>query len=314
MLAVNDMIKSAGPLNMKELSEQDIKDVQETILLMMEYLDLCFSKYNIKYYLGGGSALGAQRHKGFIPWDEDLDVNMPRKDYNRLISLFKKNTYLNELFDLSENTFDHRFDVNFMKIKLKNTVYEEYLYQFFEEKGIFIDIFPMENTYGNKLLRSIHGLMSTGMLFLTSCKRTHDKYRLYIEFSDDPKYQKAINMKKKIGAVLSFASLNWWLGCTNKVLSFCKNDNSRYITVPTGRKHFFGEIYERKTIMPFKRMSFEHLSLCVAHDNHAYMSKLFGNYMVIPKEEDREMHLVCDLACNKEVNQKLREYIRLKKY
>ena len=71
-----------------ELSTEDIKRIQACILDMMKELDEIFQKNNIEYYLGGGSALGSIRHKGFIPWDEDMDINMKRKDCERLIEIY----------------------------------------------------------------------------------------------------------------------------------------------------------------------------------------------------------------------------------
>ena len=72
-----------------ELSTGDIKRIQACILDMMKELDEIFQKNNIEYYLGGGSALGSIRHKGFIHWDEDMDINMKRKDCERLIEIYK---------------------------------------------------------------------------------------------------------------------------------------------------------------------------------------------------------------------------------
>ena len=73
-----------------ELSTEDIKRIQACILDMMKELDEIFQKNNIEYYLGGGSALGSIRHKGFIPWDDDLDIGMPRADYDLLMANAKE--------------------------------------------------------------------------------------------------------------------------------------------------------------------------------------------------------------------------------
>lgn len=77
-------------------------------------------------------------------------------------------------------------------------------------------------------------------------------------------------------------------------MMMCKNENSKYISVPTGKKHFWGEMYERKNIFPAQYKKFENIELPVAKENEVYMSKMFGDYMKIPKPEDREKHFICE--------------------
>ena len=297
MLNTNSMLKnSTPPAFLKELSDKDIKDIQQTILDMIELLSVFFEENNIQYYLGGGSALGATRHKGFIPWDEDLDLNMPRKDYDKFIRLFQDSNYLKSKFYLCEHSVDKNFDVNFMKIKLKGTKYTEYLYKDYNKDGIFIDVFPVENTYNNAVLRKIHGLVSEMLLLITSCKRILKKRKSYLELNNEKKYKRVINIKCIIGVIFSFFTLNMWLFITDKVLKICKNSNSKYITVPPGRKHFFGEVIERKEVEPFVKSKFEHLELYVAQNNKYYLNQLFGDFMKIPNNADKERHFIYDFS------------------
>ena len=165
-----------------ELSTEDIKRIQACILDMMKELDEIFQKNNIEYYLGGGSALGSIRHKGFIPWDEDMDINMKRKDCERLIEIYKNTPEFSKKYYLCDNSYDKEFDVNFLRIKLKGTSFKEYLYEDYSKDGVFIDIFPVENMFNNKVLRNIHGFLVTTMLFITSCLRIHKKEEKYLKF------------------------------------------------------------------------------------------------------------------------------------
>lgn len=277
-----------------ELTLDDIKEIQLCILEMIKDLKDFFDKNNIVYYLGGGSALGAIRHQGFIPWDEDMDINMPRKDCEKLVELFKINKEINQKYYICENSYDNEFDVNFLRIKLKGTSFKEYLYKDYSKDGIFIDIFPVENTFNNSLLRKLHGLLVTINLFICSTVRIYYKKDKYLDFEGDDKYTRTIKIKAFIGKLFSFFSLNRWLRISKKVMSLCKNENSKYITVPTGKRHFFGEMYERGDIFPVKYKKFENIELPVANKNEKYMSKMFGDYMKIPKPEDREKHFICE--------------------
>ena len=278
---------------LQELSQEDIENIQHIILSMIADLDQYFQKHDIHYYLGGGSALGSIRHQGFIPWDEDMDINMLSADIDKLANLFKTDSYLSEKYYFCENDYDHEFDVNFARIKLKGTSFKEYLYKDYSKDGIFIDIFPVENVPDNKLLRNIQGFFVTSLLFICSCVRIKDKKELYLNFQGDDTYTSGIQKKVRIGKIFAFRSLNKWLKSSKKMMRKCKNQHSQYITVPTGKRHYFGEMYKREDIFPVVYKKFNDIELPVARHNEIYMSKMFGDYMKIPAVEDRERHFIC---------------------
>lgn len=283
-----------------ELTNDDILIIQKKLLEMIIDLKKIFEANDVKYYLGGGSALGAIRHEGFIPWDEDFDINMTRESCNKLIEIYKTNNTFSEKYYLCENLYDNEFDVNFLRIKLKGTSFKEYLYEDYSKDGIFIDIFPVENMYDNKILRNLHGIMTTGLLFISSCVRIYNKKDRYLAFKGDRDYTKSIKRKAFIGKIFSVINLNRWLRWTTRVMTMCKNEESKYISVPTGKRHFWGEMYYRDDIFPVKYSKFESIELPVAKNNEKYMKKMFGDYMKIPKEEEREKHFICQWKVGEE--------------
>ena len=101
----------------------DIKETQKIILSIMKELHSVLTNNNLKYFLCGGSTLGAIRHNGFIPWDDDLDIMMPREDYDRFLdiasSILPSNLYLQS--PTNEKHLHHMF----CKVRLKNTLFEE---------------------------------------------------------------------------------------------------------------------------------------------------------------------------------------------
>jgi len=114
--------------------------------IMEEFVRIC-DENNFTYYMVGGTLLGAVRHKGFIPWDDDMDIAMPRNDYEKFLDIFDKNVETNYYvlsYRCPENVYyKYRPYTKFCK---KNTIYaKEYIHNPKDYPGIFIDIWPVDN-------------------------------------------------------------------------------------------------------------------------------------------------------------------------
>lgn len=137
-------------------SDELLYQIQSTELEILEYFDKFCRENNLKYSLSGGTLLGAIRHKGFIPWDDDVDCMMMREDYDRLISLWqeKANT---EKYILQNKDNDKYFPQSFTKIRKNHTAF----LQAGEERnkycnGLFIDIMPADRFPNGKIKRKIY--------------------------------------------------------------------------------------------------------------------------------------------------------------
>ncbi len=134
--------------NNKILKEDEVKIVQTVMLKeLIKYLD----GKKIPYYIIAGTLLGAVRHKGFIPWDDDIDIAMKREDYNNFLNSFGE--WNNEMFFLQNWHTDKNYGLSFSKLKLNESIYEEEVSKNMDmHKGIFIDIFPYDEVNVNKIL------------------------------------------------------------------------------------------------------------------------------------------------------------------
>jgi len=112
------------------------------LLDIMSEIDRLCSLYGLRYYLVGGTLLGAIRHKGFIPWDDDLDIAMPRDHFERFISI--ANDRLNSCFELQWITTNAEYWQVFGKVCRKGTLFKEPGLKKFNPTGIFVDIFPLD--------------------------------------------------------------------------------------------------------------------------------------------------------------------------
>lgn len=127
-----------------------LKDIQHVMAKMMNEIHKICVKYKIRYILDGGTMLGAVRHNGFIPWDDDFDIAMPRDDYDKFIKIANKELGPLYRFECMENTKEYPY--NFGKVRAVNTLYvEKFTEKLNINHGIYIDVFPMDYVdYNNK--------------------------------------------------------------------------------------------------------------------------------------------------------------------
>ena len=294
-LNTNEILKErlSRTAGVHRLTEEETRRIKAIVLeTAAEIVRIC-DELSIPWMLGGGSALGAVRHQGFIPWDDDIDLNIPR-------------AYIDRLLDEVESRYPDKYYVeaplrtpgylsSFIQIHRKGTVFREYLVQKDEECGIKIDIFVIENTYDGILRRYMHGLSVQLLLFLLSCYRMfawRDEFMALA--ADDGAARRTMRIKQLIGAPFALAPGRLYRR-TQQCMQKCKDDGSRYVTIPSGRKHFFGELYERASFMQTLRLPFEGYEFAVTRDKETYLSRLYGNYMELPAEEKREHHVIYDL-------------------
>ena len=123
-----------------------LRKLQLRLLSMLKEFDEFCSKNDIKYTLEGGTALGAYRHKGFIPWDDDVDIAMDIKEYRKFCRLFKEHPTENLRLQIHET--DPLYLYGFAKIRDANSVFHESGKNIiYKENGCFIDVFPLENAF-----------------------------------------------------------------------------------------------------------------------------------------------------------------------
>lgn len=249
----------------------ELRHLQLVILTIIKDIDVLCRAHGIRYYLLGGSAIGAIRHKGFIPWDDDLDIIMPAQDYDRFVELCR--THLDkEKYYVQEGLKD--WPVYFSKVKLRGTHFEEpEAYSNGEDTdGIFVDIFRLDNVADGWLSRRVQYVLA----------------KMYLSWQLSVRSYGSASLKKKLLMGLSFP-----LRCKclrDRVKKYVESWNDKD-TECWG--FFYGRSRWRTTIVPRKiygeplYVPFEDTQLPVPQHYHEYLTIMFGDYMQLPPEEQR---------------------------
>ena len=289
-LSTFDSFKTSAVLGARELSGEELRALQLRLCGILDDIIAVCEAEKVEWTLGGGSALGAVRHRGFIPWDDDLDVNMPRGEWRRFRAAFEKR--FGEKYAIYEPGRPSCYPLAFPRIRLRGTSYvtREDMLEPRIEPGVFVDVFLLESTFDSKILRTVHGFGSLALGFLYSCRKHFHERRLLRKMGLDGA---AFRMKRALGFVLAILPLGVWTRLWDWWNSRCDGGESRFATFPVGRRHFFGELALREGMRGTGEGVFEGRSVRLSADVESYMKRLYGDdYMTPPPEGLRESHHV----------------------
>ena len=240
--------------------------------ILLEVDKIC-QKHDIPYWLSSGTLIGAMRHEGFIPWDDDLDIEMMRSDYLRLMKVLPSE--LPEWLALQNDESDPNYFYFYAKVRdRRSKMLEQNGYdRLWKEQGIYIDIFPMEQhpIWLHKLTEKTVGHM----------------YKIWRTSTDDEKAIRNVRRIFDFNNKILFPCLRGLLGILLPLFSFLFPLKK----ITSGMGIPFHNPRYAKEIFPLTTHVFEGHQLPVPHDADAHLRHIFGDYMQLPDLDKLKPHV-----------------------
>ena len=259
--------------------EKYVRKLQLVELEILKEINRICKNNNINYFLSGGTLLGSIRHKGFIPWDDDIDIAMTRKNYNKFIEACKKE--LDDKYFIDCYKTNKKCYIPFIKIKKKNTLYVEnkYFDNYNEQNCIWVDVFPLDGARKKEDK-------------ITFRQHKISKYiSTLITIKNGSNYYKNSMIKKKIyGFFLKFVPMKFMSFLYDKTLSWFDEDKVDYLvsfcTVYTLKQ----DTFNKKKLLPYNDVEFEGEKFMGIKGYDYYLTQMYGDYMTLPPKDQRNGH------------------------
>lgn len=242
----------------------ELRNVQLRLLEMLKYLDKICKEHNIKYWLSSGTCLGAIRHGGFIPWDDDLDIELHKSDYKKLIKILKNQKH--PQFVLQDYSTDKEYIFRFAKLRDLNSKFkEDYdVDQWFKYSGCFIDIFPIEPSRSKKLSQKAAWIW--WKFEVHTCRIQNKSWRHIYHTLARP------------------ASV-----CAMNIISFVQKFGAKNIL-----RHFTGNHFYKprlaEDVSEVQYIRFEDADFPIPVGYKSYLSHMYGEYMELPDISNLHYH------------------------
>lgn len=258
---------------MKELSLDELKLVQLNIL--KEFAKFC-DEHSLRYYIVGGTLLGAVRHGGFIPWDDDIDVAMPRPDYDRLLEV--SGVEISSVYRVTSVKNCKEHSRLFMKVVDTRTTAKHFYYSDRYQMSIGIDVFPLDGVPADAKKRKRY----FRKLFILKKMFSYTQTQL-------------MRGSTKLRALLkTLAALPCRLIGRERLFFMVEKEAAKY---PFEQAEEIGitfgvygpkEIVRKEEYLPYHELSYEGITVHAPENYDQYLRQLYGDYMELPPEEDRK--------------------------
>lgn len=272
---------------MMHYSQEELERIQAKSLEMALYFKKICEENNLMFYFCGGCCIGAVRHGGFIPWDDDVDVFMPRKDYEILKRIWKKRADTDRY--AIENSDAYHIDHNlFLNIRDNTTTFiRPYQTDLDISHGLILDVLPLDGCPSGKIRRKLQLIWAV----------IYSVYRSQVVPENHGKLMKLAG-KLALGIVPSQKTRYRIWRFAERQMTKYKMEDCEYVTELCAGPHYMKNRYPREAFEKAVYRQFEGYSMPIPQGYDAYLKTAFGDYMKLPPKEKQVAHhdvVLCDL-------------------
>lgn len=287
---------AANRTGVYKINDDDLKKLHSIQLEILDDLMHVCKKEGLTIILQAGSLIGAVLYKGFIPWDDDIDLFMTRKEYDHLLEVFPKE--FGHKYIVQTPKTEPTATFGFMKIRKIDTSFVEVETSGFPmHKGIFIDVCPLDNAPNSKLKQVLH---STGCFILRHITIACALYKypskqMKVFRKHSLKLHLFMLVREFIGFTFSFLSVGRLNRLTEVFCAKYKNHNTKYFVEIYGQDGYFKTLYPKTVFLNTVLLDFEGRKIPAPATYDSILRKKYGDYTIIPPPEKRTQHWVAGI-------------------
>lgn len=260
------------------MKKLELRETQETLLDILVYTDSILKKHNLRYSLAYGSLIGAARHKGFIPWDDDLDIVMPVQDYLKMLELKELNDPENRFSIYYPGNVSRRYNYPFAKIEDNQTKCK--FYKCNDNGGAFLDIFPVTPLP-----------YSDSQIYLKKLSVLHNR----LAFT----YSRTDNFFKNFIHILSSPLYRYYRDNLEKLsLKYSDLQNYDYLIDSMWGTKKEERLLPKKWFDNYTQLEFEKHKFDVISNYDDWLNMVYGDWKSLPPEQQRVAHHDYELYVN----------------
>lgn len=267
------------------MSEAFFEELHQYNLAALKAFAAFCDDHQLTWFAIGGTLLGAVRHKGFIPWDDDVDVAMPRADYNKLVALAKE---FPKPFVLEEYRYNKEFQSYFAKIRSEEIELLETVTDAGDKRpGYLLDIMPLDGTPDNAILRKLYFGRVMLLRFLCGAANVHSGI-----LTSRPKWEQTVLKICRALRLYKILTVEKVYGRMDKLFCRQKAETAKYIGTIMGA-------YKTREIVPAELfglkekpvyLDFEDMKIRVPQKYEPYLTHMYGEYKNLPPKSQRKAH------------------------